>query len=246
MWHLINGLQIILVIIYTFIAAILGTFIYIVTLDKNYAMKVIPNYFWSPLVFATMLTRLKVKGRENINEYAHHIYVSNHESSMDIPAVFHSIKIPLFFIAKKELKRIPFMGWYMALIGMIFIDRSNKEKALSSMRKAGEIIKEGKNVISFPEGTRNKDGKIGTFKRGSFLMASSADIGVVPVAIKGAREIIPSGSYKSRPGTIYVSIGKPIYHRDHPELTIDEWAKFVRQKVVELRNQLPETKRWGE
>jgi 1-acyl-sn-glycerol-3-phosphate acyltransferase len=245
MWYLINGLQIILVTIYTFLAAILGSVVFLFTWNQNLAMKITPNYFWSPLVFATMLTKLKVRGRKNIEPKSYFIYVSNHESSMDIPSVFHAIGIPLFFIAKKELKKVPFMGWYMAMIGMIFIDRSNREKALASMRKAGEMVKAGKNVISFPEGTRNTDGKIGVFKRGSFLMASSAGVGVVPVAIKGAREIMPAGSYKARPGTIHVSIGKPMFHSEHPELSVDQWAAFVRDKVVELRNELPETKRWG-
>lgn len=246
MWYLINALQIILVPIITFLAAILGTVIYLITWNQNLAMKITPNYFWSPLVFATMLSKLKVRGRENIDHEGFHIYVSNHESSMDIPAMFHSIGIPLYFIAKKELKKIPFMGWYMSMIGMIFIDRSNREKALASMRKAGQMVKGGKNVISFPEGTRNKDGKIGVFKRGSFLMASSAGVGVVPVAIKGAREVLPAGTFRARPGTIHVSIGKPMYHRDHPELAVDEWANLVRQKVIDLRNELPEIKPWGE
>lgn len=246
MWYLINGLQIILIPIITVLAAIVGTVVFLLTWSQNLAMRVAPNFFWCPLVFATMLTRLKVRGKQNVDKDRYYIYVSNHESSMDIPAVFAAIGLPLFFIAKKELKKVPFMGWYMAMIGMIFIDRGNREKAMASMRRAGELVKKGKNVISFPEGTRSKDGKIGIFKRGSFHMASGADVGIVPVALRGAREVLPSGSYKARPGTIHVNIGKPMFHRDHPEMSVDEWAALVREKVVELKKELPKPKRWGQ
>lgn len=128
------------------------------------------------------------------------------------------------------------MGWYAAFIGMIFIDRGDREKAYKGLLDAGERIKQGKNVMSFPEGTRNKDGNMKMFKRGSFKLASTSDIGVVPISIKGSREILPSGSMKMRPGTIIVRIGTPVYHRDFPNMDVDEFAGHVRGMVIEMRN----------
>ena len=77
---------------------------------------------------------------------------------------------PIHFIAKKELKKIPFIGWYVTAAGMIFIDRTNREKAMRSMKKAGTLIRNGRNVITFPEGTRSSNGKLNLFKRGSFII----------------------------------------------------------------------------
>jgi 1-acyl-sn-glycerol-3-phosphate acyltransferase len=153
---------------------------------------------------------------------------------MDIPAIFQSILVPLLFLAKKELKKVPFLGWYGSFIGMIFIDRKNREKAYQSLRKAGEKIKKGSNVISFPEGTRSKDGRLQIFKRGTFFLASESDIGVVPIAVSGARDVMPAGSFKMRPGTITVRIGKPVYHRDFPEKSVEDFAHHVRGIVIEM------------
>ncbi|MEC9186574.1 MAG: lysophospholipid acyltransferase family protein, partial [Bacteroidota bacterium] len=120
---------------------------------------------------------------KNLNESA--IFCSNHLSSFDIIAMYMSLDRPIFFIAKKEIKQIPFLGWYMSVAGMIFLDRSNHENAMRSMRNAGNEIKKGKNIISFPEGTRSKTNQIGQFKRGSFIIAKEGKIPIVPVAIKG-------------------------------------------------------------
>ena len=97
--------------------------------------------------------------------------------------MYMSLDRPIFFIAKKEIKQIPFLGWYMSIAGMIFLDRSNHENAMRSMRNAGNEIKKGKNIISFPEGTRSKTNQIGQFKRGSFIIAKEGKIPIVPVAI---------------------------------------------------------------
>ena len=124
------------------------------------------------------------------------------------------------------------------MVGMIFIDRGNKEKAFESMRKAGQLIKDGRNVISFPEGTRNTDGKMKIFKRGSFIMAKAGNISIVPIAIKGAREVLPSEKMRLRPGVIKVKIGKPISGDQFTKDDVDLFANYVRDKVVEMRNSL--------
>ena len=72
----------------------------------------------------------------------------------------------------------------MNAAGMIFVDRSNKEKAIKSMNEAGEAINRGRNIVTFPEGTRSKDGNIGTFKKGTFHIASQSNIPILPIAIK--------------------------------------------------------------
>ena len=150
--------------------------------------------------------------------------------------MYMSLDRPIFFIAKKEIKQIPFLGWYMTIAGMIFLDRSNHENAMRSMRNAGNEIKKGKNIISFPEGTRSKTNQIGLFKRGSFIIAKEGNIPIVPVAIKGSNQINPSGTLMLRKGTIKTKIGKPIYLRDKE--TTESFANRTRKEVELMVNSL--------
>ena len=150
--------------------------------------------------------------------------------------MYMSLDRPIFFIAKKEIKQIPFLGWYMTVAGMIFLDRSNHENAMRSMRNAGNEIKKGKNIVSFPEGTRSKTNQIGQFKRGSFIIAKEGKIPIVPVAIKGSNQINPSGTLTIRKGIIKTKIGKPIYYKD--EETTESFANRTRKEVELMVNSL--------
>ena len=192
---------------------------------------------WARLICFVSRCHVEVEGvseLKNLNEPA--IFCSNHLSSFDIIAMYMSMDRPIFFIAKKEIKQIPFLGWYMTIAGMIFLDRSNHENAMRSMRNAGNEIKKGKNIISFPEGTRSKTNQIGLFKRGSFIIAKEGNIPIVPVAIKGSNQINPSGTLMLRKGTIKTKIGKPIYLRD--EETTESFAKRTRKEVELMVNSL--------
>ena len=190
---------------------------------------------WARLICFVSRCDVEVEGvneLKNLNEPA--IFCSNHLSSFDIIAMYMSLDRPIFFIAKKEIKQIPFLGWYMTIAGMIFLDRSNHENAMRSMRNAGYEIKKGKNIISFPEGTRSKTNEIGLFKRGSFIIAKEGNIPIVPVAIKGSNQINPSGTLMLRKGTIKTKIGKPIYLRD--EETTESFANRTRKEVEIMVN----------
>jgi 1-acyl-sn-glycerol-3-phosphate acyltransferase len=153
---------------------------------------------------------------------------------LDIPVIFAVLKMPIFYLAKTELKKIPFFGWYIKAVGMIFIDRGNHQKAMKSLKQAGREIKKGKNIISFAEGTRPRDGEMKMFKRGSFVLALASQINVVPMAILGSKEVNPPG-YKIKPGIITVKIGKMVnvnkFNKDEPDVL----AKYVEDKVREMR-----------
>jgi 1-acyl-sn-glycerol-3-phosphate acyltransferase len=161
---------------------------------------------------------------------------------MDTQSIYMNYPKNLHFIAKKELKYTPVVGWVIAALGMIFIDRKNSEKAKQSLAKAAELIRNGKNVISFPEGTRTKDGEMRRFKRGLFSIALEAGVDVVPVAVSGAREVMPSGSFKMRPGPIHIAYGQPMDHTlfiGRPEAFADE----VRAEVIRMKEEwMPKVK----
>ena len=134
---------------------------------------------WSPGILRICGVQLDVQGRDHIDNKESYVFVSNHLSFLDIPILFRIIPVNLYFVAKEEIKRMPFVGWYMWATGMIFIDRTNREKAFQSLKRAGKLIKKGKNVIMFPEGTRSKNSQVSQFKKGPFVLASESELSVI-------------------------------------------------------------------
>lgn len=193
--------------------------------------------WWSWFILKITQVRVKVIGLENIPVNESVIYVSNHASSFDIPALFWGIPVPLFYLAKMELKKVPLFGWFMKAVGMVFVDRANHENAMQSLIEAGNEIHNGKNIITFPEGMRTRDGEIQRFRRGSFMLALENTIDIIPIAISGAREINPPG-YRITPGTITLTIGKRFktqnYDASDPDLYAKEVEDWVRENVSKM------------
>jgi 1-acyl-sn-glycerol-3-phosphate acyltransferase len=176
---------------------------------------------WAPGQIAIGLSRLTVVGRERVDLRHACFFVANHQSWLDIPALFVAVPAPLHFIAKQELARVPFLGWYIAAMGMVFVDRRARRRALASVGQAGELLAAGGCLVSFPEGTRGRPGELGRFKSGGFaaVLDSPADspgdsptraVDVVPVGIVGTGRILPRGGFKVRPGRIEVRFGAPL------------------------------------
>ena len=228
----INVFQIIFFWIWTLISAVCG-FIILPFLGQKKAIYNSSRLWSFPLLWIAGV-KIDVIGLKNVNVNKPMIYASNHESSLDIPLMFAVMPIPLFFLAKSELRKIPVFGWFVHAVGMVFIDRTNHDSAMKSLQKAGDEISKGKNIISFPEGTRPRDGKMKMFKRGTFILALENDISVVPIAIIGSKEVNPPG-YKITRGTITVRIGKPIESSKFEKNKPDAFAKEVEDKVREMR-----------
>ncbi|MCC6601432.1 MAG: 1-acyl-sn-glycerol-3-phosphate acyltransferase [Crocinitomicaceae bacterium] len=231
LWFPINVIQILLLLVITVIAGILGPLLLLFFRDPRPAILIVSHYFWSPLLFLICMVKFRTKGRENIDKSQQYIYISNHESLTDIAAICLAITVPLFFVAKQELAKVPVVGTYIKTMGMIFVDRKNKDRAMESMKRAIVLIQSGSNVITFPEGTRSKTGKLMLFKRGSFVIAKEGNIGVVPVAIRGTRKVLPSGSFFIRPGKVEVIIGEPVKAETFSHLSSEETASFFRGKI---------------
>lgn len=177
--------------------------------------------------------KLEIIGGQTLPQDESYVFVSNHLSYLDIPALFRAIPHNLHFVAKKEIKYVPFIGWYMYATEMIFVDRSNRMKAIASLDRAGKLIKKGKDVLMFPEGTRSKTGVIGEFKKGPFMLATKADIAVVPVAIDGTDKVLPAGKFRLTSGKVTISIGEPIRMKEAQD--IKEYIAQVHQAVADLK-----------
>lgn len=193
---------------------------------------------WAPALLWISRTRLEMAPLPDFDWKAPHIFVLNHESMLDIACAFAALPVQLRFIAKHSLRLVPFLGWYMWLTGMVFVDRSRRDRAISSLRKAGARIREGANILAFPEGTRSKSGWILPFKKGVFVVALESGVPIVPVAISGSGKVLPSGGFRIRGGTVRMKVGTPIptagRSREEREALLNE----ARDAVIRLHEEL--------
>jgi 1-acyl-sn-glycerol-3-phosphate acyltransferase len=165
---------------------------------------------WSGWVTSFAGVTIVVDNRAKLVPEQPYVFMANHASSLDIWAMFVVVPRRIRMIAKKQLGRIPFLGWVMRAGRFIFIDRQNGVAARRSIDLAGRRIYDGDSVLIFPEGTRTRDGTLGPFKKGGFHLAVRAGVPIVPVALKGTRELMPRGSLLLRSGTIQAIIGEPV------------------------------------
>jgi len=166
--------------------------------------------FWAPMHWRINGSRMEVEPLPDIDWSRPHIFLMNHQSALDIPCAFAALPVNLRFVAKHVLRYVPFLGQYMSMTGMIFVDRSRHTQALASLKKAGERIREGASILAFPEGTRSEDGRLLPFKKGPFMLALEAQVPIVPVAIEGSGRMFPVGSLLFHRGVIRVKVGQPI------------------------------------
>lgn len=173
-------------------------------------------YSWATREWARAIIRasgieIRAEGLENLERDAPQIIVANHVSGYDIFALASVLPVRFSFVAKKELERIPFFGTAWKAAGHISIDRSNRQKAIASLRQAGRKIREeNSTVIIFAEGTRSRTGELLPFKKGAFTLALEAAVPIIPTALIGSNRIIRRGSWRIHPGPITVRFGSPI------------------------------------
>jgi 1-acyl-sn-glycerol-3-phosphate acyltransferase len=165
--------------------------------------------WWSSGVLSSANVEVVTRGRETVPDRPV-VFMSNHGSHLDVPALFVACPGSLRMVAKAELFRVPVWGRAMKEAGFISVDRSgDRDKARAAMAEAAEIIRSGTSVWIAPEGTRSRDGRIGKLKRGGFRLATETATPIVPVFIRGAREILPPGSrfFGRGGGTVEVRFG---------------------------------------
>ena len=154
--------------------------------------------------------RLKVSGRERLLPEQTYLFLSNHQGNFDGPILFHATRRDLVAVVKMEMMRIPILSPVLRRAKFIPIDRADPIKARASIDRAARLLKEGHSFFAFPEGTRSRDGHLGVFKKGVFVMALKAGVPVMPVSIRNSRAIQPPGRYGIAPATVEVIFHDPI------------------------------------
>jgi len=193
---------------------------------------------WAPGLLRIAGVRLEVEGRERVDFRQPHLFAANHLSWIDVPSLFSALPTPLLFLGKRQLARVPFLGWYMAATGMVFIDRGRGTGAARGVAQAAARLRAGRSVLTFPEGTRERGRGLQPFKSAGFSAAIETGVPVVPVALEGSDRVLPAGGFRARPGVIRVRLGEPIPTAGLARDDRDDRAALARRVEERVRELL--------
>jgi 1-acyl-sn-glycerol-3-phosphate acyltransferase len=174
--------------------------------------------------------RVRVHGLENLDPQGTYIFMANHASNIDPPALLPILPKRTSVLVKKELFRIPVLGQAMRIGSLVPVDRTNRERAIASLDAASEVMKRGINMTIFVEGTRSHTGKLLPFKKGPFYLAERTQVPVVPVTIANTYELQPKGQRFAKPGTVDIYFHAPIPPQEFGEMP--ELMEKVRSAIA--------------
>ena len=182
---------------------------------------------------------IEIIGRERLDPKQTYIFMSNHASNLDPPLLIPLLPGRTSVLVKKELFRIPILGFAMRAARLVAVDRHNRDAAIASVRAAGEVIQSGLNMTIFPEGTRSLDGRLLPFKKGPFYLALETGSPIVPITILGTYEILPKGKFFIEPGKAVAQIvfHEPLWPKDFHDR--EALVGAVRDSI---RSALPSTR----
>lgn len=201
---------------------------------------------------------LEVNGQENLWSHRPAVFMFNHQSKADVPIMASLIRRDVVGVGKKEIKNMPLIGQAMGLAGVVFVDRSNREKAIESMKPLVAAMRdEKKSLVIAPEGTRTPSRKLAQFKKGGFHIALQVGVPIVPVVIHNAGDIAPKGDFAFKPGKVRVDVLPAVDTSSWTLGRMDEQVNEVRnlflktlgqpqqsvEEVARLRESLPDDMR---
>ena len=229
---MITVIKILLIVIHTFICSIFAMIFAV--LDRSHTLYFNLSKYFSGGVLWLSGIKLQVSGIENLDKNNTYVFVSNHSSQYDIVVLQKTIPNRMAMIFKKELAKIPFFGWQLAMGPYVMIDRENYEKALKSIDVAKiKMQKQNISIVVFAEGTRSKTGEIQPFKRGAFRLATQVGYPIIPTTIIGSNKIMPKGTFKIKRGIIKVHFDKPIHSEGNKSRQEEiDLMKKVRDIVI--------------
>jgi 1-acyl-sn-glycerol-3-phosphate acyltransferase len=173
--------------------------------------------------------RVKIVGLDAIDQSGTYIYMSNHVSNLDPLILCPLIPRRTSILAKKEIWRIPILGKALDLAEIVPVERENREAAIQSIHRAGEVMRHGINMTIYPEGTRSLDGRLLPFKKGPFHLAAESGFPIVPITILGTYEMLPKGSMIVRSGVATLVFHPPVDPQRYA--TREELMQAVREAM---------------
>ncbi len=190
--------------------------------------------FWSRCVLFFSGVGLDSSARVELDRSSSYVFMANHQSLFDIPALLVSAPVETRFMAKRSLFQIPIFGWALKLAGFVSIDRKSAQRSRSGFTSALRELRSGASILIFPEGTRSLDGELLSFKRGGLLLAMRSGFPIVPVGIRGTLAIRPRNSYLIRPGTAVIRYGEPLDPTAYGARESGRLGEELRSRIAEL------------
>jgi 1-acyl-sn-glycerol-3-phosphate acyltransferase len=180
--------------------------------------------------------RIKVEGRDRVPAGRACIFMANHVSNLDAPALISRIPGRTSAFAKRAIFKMPIFGICLKLAEYIPVDRTgNKASAEASVAAAARMLAKGLHITTFVEGTRSRDGRMQPFKKGPFYLAKQTGAPCIPVSIYGTETMMARGSFAIKPGTAHIIFHAPVYPSDYA--TREELSRAVRAVIA---SSLPE------
>ncbi len=189
---------------------------------------------WADRVCRGIGMEVTTVGADAIDPDRPHVFMCNHQSHMDIVALFVGLPLSPGFLAKRELRDVPLFGRAMDVGGHVFVDRQNRKEAFRAIEAAAQQVAAGKSLVVFPEGTRSAPGSVKRFKKGGFHLAKQAGVPIVPVGIRGTAAVLPKHSRGLKPGPVSLHLGAPLPVGDIESMEIDPLIAEVRGRIAEL------------
>lgn len=221
----------------TILGAIAALVLVVVNADSPLIERVIR--MWSRSWMAASGTKLSITGQEHVDPSRSYVVVANHQSTLDIMVCFLAVPLPIRYLAKKELFRIPLLAQAMRAVGIIEVDRAARSAVHGSVNKqAKELIAHNRSLIIYAEGTRPRDGVMKPFKKGAFTMAIASQLPVLPLSIHGTYEAAVPGKPWFRGGPVEAVIDAAIEttgmtHADAEQLR-DEVRRTIVKRVTDM------------
>ena len=175
--------------------------------------------------------RVETVGVEGVPAHTACIFMSNHVSNLDPPALIPRIPGRTSAFLKRSLMKIPVLGYGMKLGEFVPVDRDGRaESAIESVRVARQVLKKGLHITTFVEGTRSRDGRMLPFKKGPFYLAMETGAPCIPVSIHGTESMMAKGSLRITPGTAHITFHQPLNPHDFE--TREELMAAVRTAIA--------------
>ena len=189
---------------------------------------------WGGVLLWIALSRVQVLGSENFQRSQAAVYVSNHLSYMDTPVVLNKLPFQFRILARHDLFKIPFIGWYLHHSGQIPVDSTNLRSTLASLNRGVKALQAGMPLVIFPEGGRSPDGHLQDFLSGPAYMAIRAQVPIIPMALIGTHELMPMHTYHLTPRPLLLVVGAPISTAGYNSKTADALTHRIRDTISEM------------
>ncbi|MBI5343418.1 MAG: 1-acyl-sn-glycerol-3-phosphate acyltransferase [Deltaproteobacteria bacterium] len=219
-----------LVLVFGLPGAILGLVLPNKTLKGKLFLWVSRNY--SRIALFVLGIKVTCRGLENVDLRKSYVFMANHVSHADAPALASVIPFPLHWVFKKELSRIPVLGLLLIATGQIMVDRSDPERSRAALGEALSGLSGNNSVMIYPEGTRSRDGRLQSLKKGGFWMALQSGKPIVPVRVSGTREVVAADTLRIRPGNVLIEVFPPISTAGKDAHDIPELMNRVREAML--------------